>query len=240
VSATARHVAAALCGATTLALAPHAFADDADRAHTHAGFYASVGLGAGFAGASVHTSATAGTLRVGGSAPTTDANGRLSSFTVPFHLLLGGAPLPGLIVGGGHFGNLSPSASSKIDGALSGTLSTFTFGITGPFVDWYPRPRGGFHTIAMLGLADAIEAAAPAGSTSATTRGLLGFGGALGVGYTLWVGRGFDVGLLARAQFGEATFSGATSPANADVVGDDLHEQQLLFNGALLLTAAYH
>lgn len=79
----------------------------------------------------------------------------------------------------------------------------------GPFLDWYPDPRGGFHTQVSLGLAMQVEsdekgnAIKPAG---------IGGAGAFGLGYEWFLGSQFSIGLMARLATGALT----RSPGNGE------------------------
>ena len=123
----------------------------------------------------------------------------VEGFAFSGHVLVGGTPLPGLAIGGGHSGNILPSATRTWNGNTK-TFQTYTFGVTGPFADWYPRPRGGAHILAMAGLSDVIENA-----SGGSSHGLFGFGAVLGLGYDFFVSDNWSLGVLGRGMAGRVS-----------------------------------
>jgi hypothetical protein len=227
--------------AATFALSLASFAAHAEEnkpgSHLHDGFYLSLAAGVGGVHGSVIT--TANDLHDSGSTlQSSRIDSTIDGFTFAGRVLVGGTVFPGLAIGGGHSGNILVSPTRKGNGSSS-NLSTYTFGVTGPFADWYPRAQGGFHLLAMAGLSDVIENA-----SGGSSHGLFGFGGALGAGYDFFVSDNWSFGVLGRGMLGEVSWAGppttiARSPANSDLSGSGLHESQVNYGGALMLTTTY-
>jgi hypothetical protein len=227
--------------ATSLAVLLSSLAARADEAspgsHTHDGFYLSLAAGVGV----VHSNATtsANDLQDASSSMRSSSIATsIEGFALSGHVLVGGTPLRGLAIGGGHSGNILPSATRAWNGSTR-TLHTYTFGVTGPFADWYPWPHGGAHVLAMAGLSDVIENA-----SGGSSQGLFGVGGVLGLGYDVFVSDNWSVGLLGRGMLGQVSWGAARgvvagSPGNPDLIGTGLRESQTMFGGALLITTTY-
>ena len=115
---------------------------------------------------------------------------------------IGGSPVPGLVLGGELFGQQLSKPTIKYDSGTNITLDgNATFGLLGPFIDWYPNPEGGFHVGGMLGLASLSLT-----DTNDVTRAAdHGGGAALSVGYDFWVGRQLSLGILGKAFGGSVT-----------------------------------
>lgn len=122
---------------------------------------------------------------------------------------MGGNIRPGLVLGGGlytarllssHYGADDSSAGQpppELDPAARHLI------VLGPFLDYYPRPSGGLHFQAALGLA---AASTDVGNTDEDERYTAGGGGVVfGVGYEWWVGDEWSVGVLARAMAAAVT-----------------------------------
>src|SRR5262249_43372826 len=102
-------------------------------AHTHDGFYFRLGLGGGYFGGSIDTQQ---------STKVTGGQGAID-------LAFGGPPAAGLVVGGGIYGSGGPG-SWEVNG-VSTSLDNATVSTVGPFVDWYPNPKDGWHLTGMIG-----------------------------------------------------------------------------------------
>jgi hypothetical protein len=116
--------------------------------------------------------------------------------------MVGGAPSPGIIVGGALQLDSLPSKTFTVDQYSAKTgVNLLTIG---PFIDGYPDPRGGFH----LGGTFGFSAARLTNSNSQTfsTDKANGFGLAAWLGYDWWVADQWSVGGLLR-------FSGAHTTA---------------------------
>jgi hypothetical protein len=165
---------------------------------THDGFYFEAALGLGFA----TVSGPAGQSSHGVAA--------LPS------LLAGGTPLRGLVLGGGLIGAVGFAPSGAlVAGAPSDPASprdpSLSLAIVGPFVDYFPDPRGGFHLQALGGYAEL----AARQSDDALAANPAGVGFALGVGQELWIGEQWSAGLLGRFAFALPRYHGISYPTYA-------------------------
>ncbi|HWU90249.1 MAG TPA: hypothetical protein VN253_23455 [Kofleriaceae bacterium] len=140
----------------------------------HDGFYFRLGVGPGYAIATLDTGA--------GSDDSTGAN-------ISTQLAVGWTVRRGLVVGGATFPMvvLSPS----YDGIDAGGQHVSA---TGPFVDYYPNSRKGLHfhggLLFSLGYLDGGDRASHIGA---------GYGASLGVGYDFFVTDEWSIGGIARA-----------------------------------------
>ncbi len=122
-----------------------------------------------------------------------------------FDLQLGGTPARGFVVGGGLFLNgmdhedVRPVGTSRYDYDGPGSIGLLA---VGPFVDYFPDPKGGFHVGGMLGFAALAFDTPSELSTSPyyEDEARVGTGGALGawVGYDWWVAREWSLGIQLR------------------------------------------
>lgn len=154
-------------------------------AFVHDGFYLRLGLGVGGFSAN-------GTLTpdmYGGSV-------KISGAGMGLDLLLGGSISPGLVLGGGLiFQQIVKPDVSLPGGVTASSSNNGNFGVIGPFLQWYPNPRSGFHLSGMVGLA-ALTASNP--ETGESKAGDRGAGLALAGGYDFWVAPQWSIGLDAR------------------------------------------
>lgn len=146
-------------------------------AHVHDGFYFRLAEGYGY------TSITGD-----GPSGRTDVSGGGLATT----LLIGGTPAPGLVVGGGfHFSTADGSlrGGPRNSGAVSGLAPTL-----GPFVDWYPDPKNGWHVGLLAGLGGTSLGDGPVSEASTT------FASTLFGGYDAWIGPEWSLGVFAAAS----------------------------------------
>ena len=151
---------------------------------THDGFYLELGLGLGY----LSTTAEAGPFET-----------TLSGMTIPSHLLLGGTPVPGLVIGGGVMTDYSFSPSGETSGGQTVTLndvSLYLVGI-GAFVNYYLKPEGGLH-IQLFGGFGALEATQNGNAGGSDPVGLII---APGVGYDFFIGSEWSFGVLGRFAY---------------------------------------
>jgi len=161
--------------------------DDDEGRRIHSGFYARAALGPG--------AVTVDRALGGGATPDGPLGATVGGAGCAGELTLGGTPLPGLVTGGTVLLLLVPRASFTDTGTTLQDHGGLRLGLVGPTVDFFPKPRGGFHFLGTVGLAMLTrDGSGPLG------RGFDGRGGALsfGVGYDAWVARDWSVGLLAR------------------------------------------
>jgi len=155
----------------------------------HDGFYLRGSIGHGWMG----TKFSEGLL----------AERRLGGQSGAFDIQLGGSPSPGLALGGGLFiSGMEHEDVRRFGDTEGGDPGTVGMLAVGPFIDYFPDPKGGFHFGGMLGLGalafetaddDDVEA-----SFDDDERG--GGGGAIGawVGYDWWIGREWSLGVQLR------------------------------------------
>ena len=157
----------------------------------HDGFYLRLGLGAG---------------RITTEFRRTDVStleGRGTGASSSFEIALGGTVGSGLVLGGAMVADAAETVISDdvtLDGRpvlREGWVLQYEAVATliGPFVDWYLDDTLGFHVQAAVGLASIdFREGDVVSSRSSSGYGLLG-----GVGYELWVGDQWSMGVLARA-----------------------------------------
>lgn len=150
---------------------------------------------------------SSGTLATGGT-----VEGRNRGIAALSDLALGGTVAPGWVVGGGVYsldlvastfrarGNGAQAVPDELDPGLRG------LSVIGPFVDWYPNVRGGFHAQGALGLATLT--ARVFGDAATSKSEYIAIGGALliGTGYEWWVSDEWSIGVL--GQFGVRVLQG--------------------------------
>lgn len=213
-----------MCFAVPVSLSASALAGEP---RVHDGLHLRLGGGIG------HFSADAETSDIWGSA----AEGTITSTTLALELAVGGSLGGGFFLGGGfypYFG-LNPQAEDARwqNDRADVSFDSASLYILGPMADYYVGPEGGLHLQASVGLAF-LEV----GQGEISTPLLLyrprfpsqsgtGFAWIVGVGYELWAGDDFSMGLLARVLFGMAN-------TESD---DDIKLKSTIVSPALLLTA---
>ena len=175
----------------------------------HDGFYVRLNLGFASQGTTIDDGAAAPNFHARTGALVIDA-------------LVGGAPAPGVILGGSLMFDRMPSTTFDADGFRAKTgVTLFTIG---PFIDGYPDPRGGFHLGGTVGpCLSRLTNGSYFGSTRAT-----GFGLAAWLGYDWWVADQWSVGGLLR-------FSGANTSHSENSSSLSVDTRSI----ALMFTAVY-
>jgi hypothetical protein len=138
-------------------------------------------------------------------------------------LMLGGTVAPGLVLGGGLWGTTLSDA--KFDDGTGGEVLpgvSLNFSQFGPFVDYYPNPRGGLHFLLAGGLATFSMEKVENEEVLANAKG---FTGLAGVGYELWVGKEWSLGATAKLSYARLA------------VGAERHS---LVSPSLFLGATFH
>ena len=170
-----------LCAAFTVT--PAALADP----KTHDGFYLQAAGGLGYLSSSAEVAGT-----------TVSYHG----LSFPSHLLLGGTPGGGFVIGGGFLGDWVPAPSATIEGGgVSGTVEltdvTLTLIGLGPFIDFYPDPAKGLHFQALVGWGG-LEASYQGNAGGSDPTGLvLSIGG----GHEWWVSTQWSIGVMGRLVY---------------------------------------
>jgi hypothetical protein len=152
------------------------------------------------------------------------AEGRATGPSVSFELAAGGTVGNGLVVGGAVFVEQIANPSIEVnEEPVEQDVSVGTFVLAGPMIDWYLDPTGGLHLQAGVGGAS-ITLRDSSGQEDRDNRPI-GGGGAVGIGYDIWVADQVSLGVLARGLFASLTNDGLRHTVNA---------------GALLVTVTYH
>jgi len=170
--------------------APPALADE----KTHDGFYLQLAGGFGY---------LSSTAESGGYSVT------YSGVALPSQLLLGGTLGGGFVLGGGFFGDYVPAPNAEQSGGgvtVSGSLNDVTLTLIGigPFMDFYPDPKGGLHFQGLVGFG-AMEATFQGNSGGSDPTGVVL---SLGVGHDWWVGREWSIGVMGRFVYAPLSLNG--------------------------------
>jgi hypothetical protein len=177
----------------------------------------------------------------------------ISGFLLADDLALGGSPIPGLVIGGGVFSAsapapkdaatassivtmVSPSGSPIGQGSVYITANVTTGSIStiqlGPFVDYYPNPKFGFHMLGATGLGILLwgKGTPGRGCADITTGGNtyhdcgpmtvptkndngLGWSGLVGVGFEGFVSEQWSLGGMMRIMYSYGKVSDYTMTA---------------------------
>jgi hypothetical protein len=120
-------------------------------------------------------------------------------------IAIGGTVAPGWVIGGGIFTadlvastyRASGSSASVPPSELDPGLRNVT--LVGPFVDFYPEVRGGFHVRGALGVSTLTPQVFGHPGTQRSEYLALGGGLMLGVGYDWWVADEWSIGVMSQA-----------------------------------------
>jgi hypothetical protein len=119
-------------------------------------------------------------------------------------IYLGGMPVRGLAIGGFLSGASAVGPSITVNGfSASDSNTSLTLVTVGPYIDYYPEPRKGFHILGTLGYAN-VKASFDDGTLSANSSA----GGptiGVGIGYDWWVGRDWSIGILGRFTYAQTS-----------------------------------
>lgn len=139
----------------------------------HEGFYLRVNAGLGWVGSEF--------------APKGGPDVSASGSDLALDLLVGAAPTPGVTLGGAVFSHLVLAHKLDPSDADVGSSDMKLF-LIGPFIDGFPRTKGGFDVGASVGVA----------SLSLGDIDTLGVGATGWLGYTAWVGDEWSIGSVGR------------------------------------------
>ena len=158
-------------------------------AFVHDGFFLRMAIGGGWLGGSAN-------LDTQSNATVPDYS--LKGGGVALDFQIGGAVVPGVILGGelAFQQAINPTLSQNGYDTNSNAKFTMNFVMLGPFIDWYPDPKGGFHFGGMIGLAGLTTTDPDADDQTTSSAG--GFGGGVHIGYDWWVAPEWSVGVLAK------------------------------------------
>lgn len=136
----------------------------------------------------------------------------------------GGALFPGFFLGGTASDiTVNQASFSQNDVSLytpyNLRMNLFTFG---PYVDWYPSPRGGFHILGSFG---------PSNLTLSAVSNVSATGGYVsgGVGYDWWISRQCTLGVLGKLTYSSETYTDNNGSFAENTSG-----------GAVLFSVSYH
>jgi hypothetical protein len=128
----------------------------------------------------------------------------LHGWAPALEVYLGGTPVRGLAIGGFLNGASAIGPSATFNG------TTVNFGTTdltlvtlGPYIDYYPNPRKGFHILGTLGFARLTASYNDGGFAASDSATGFTVGG--GIGYDWWVGRDWSIGILGRFTFADTS-----------------------------------
>jgi len=158
----------------------------------HDGFYVRMSFGFGSQSTTIDDGAPAPNFTA------TDA-------TLVFNGLVGGAPAPGVILGGSLALDSLPSTTFEADAYRAKTGASLLS--IGPFIDGYPNPRGGFHLGGTIGPSFA-RLTSNTGFAGTKAKGI---SLAAWLGYDWWVADQWSLGGLLRLS-GANNWSSNTSP----------------------------
>jgi hypothetical protein len=174
-------------------------------AFTHDGFYLRGGLGVGGLSASPSIDGE----------PQTNVS--MLGGGIGAAAMIGGALSPGVFLGGAVFLQQAFNPQYKENGVTyqSNTDKSLNFGFIGPFIDWYPHPRDGFHVGGFVGFAR-LTMTNPNGD--ATSYSPIGGAGGFLLGHDFWVDPHWCLGLSLHAVGGRvAGTPELTQPTNSRV-----------------------
>jgi hypothetical protein len=164
-------------------------------ARVHDGFYLRVGWGFGVFDERLESD----DLASGGS-----IKARNRGISSTSDIAIGGTVAPGWVIGG-LIGSVDMIASTlRTSGASLTEIPTEidpglrNSSLIGPFVDWYPNVRGGFHAQAAIGLATLTPRLFGHPATDDSEYLAVGGGLMLGAGYEWWVADEWSIGVLTQ------------------------------------------
>jgi hypothetical protein len=192
---------------------------------THDGFYMRLAIGGG---------ALSSTDDVGGGRLSLDIKGAGPAFDMMF----GGTLSGGVVLGGGMVFQQATKPTYKFLNTEAKSENNVSFGVLGPFIDWFPDPKGGFHFGGLLGAAILTvddASGTSSSSSSTTTASASGTGGALFGGYDVWVADQWSLGVLLRAAAGSTKTDSA-----ATTLGQTFEEKQSTSTFAVLFSVLDH
>lgn len=163
-------------------------------AFEHDGFYLRFGMGFGSYGERFESKSTS---RYGGK-----SGGDASGFATVTEIAIGGTVAPGLVLGGGVYTTSLVTSSFDADEDVTVPKELEpdrrNFALVGPFVDWYPNPRKGFHLQGAVGLATLNDGWEKHDDHNEPEYVALGGGLMFGVGYEWFVAEEWSLGMMAR------------------------------------------
>jgi len=194
-----------------LLLSPRPCTDQPGRSdYLHDGFFASVRAGVALLDSHVETEPPVAPFRT-----------RTRGIGQSAEIAVGGTPETGLVLGGSIWtARIDPTfveggrVVAPDDDSVKVTTARF-----GPFLDWYPDPRRGFHTSLTMAFAFQIESDTKGNPVRPPS---LGAALAVGTGYEWFVGRDFSFGFIARVALSDTARRTAGSDERTLSLAPDL------------------
>jgi hypothetical protein len=123
---------------------------------------------------------------------------------LPISISIGGTPSKGFVFGGTLGFAYLPRPTITLDGKTQyanepGTNQTGLWYEVGPFIDVYPNPTKGFRIHGAITFAY-LDKPRPVADESSDNAAGIAFSG--GVGYDLWIGNQWSVGVLGKLTYG--------------------------------------
>lgn len=186
--------------------------------HRHDGFFLRLGIGGGYLWNTMKEA---------------NFETKVRGSVIPMEVLIGGAIVPGVVVGGGLW--ITPGAQLHTEGSGAGSLAAsdlqMTFFQLGPFVDYYLDPKQGFHLLFAATLAGfklspkndlngSLSSAQDFNSINAN-----GFAATFGVGQEFFIGDQWSAGGMLRLTY-----------ANLDDTNLDVTTNHQIWSPALVAT----
>jgi len=195
-------VLAAGCAAAMVFAAGSAKADP----RTHDGFFLRLGLNLGPAFVTE-------SYEVNGQSGGEDL--KISGFSTGFDVLLGGTPVPGLVIGGGLLGVATSNPTLKQGDVEVEADGTMLLAGAAAFVNYHFDPTQGFNLQGLVGYGALDYVDSDGGSGGNDPTGIL-FG--IGAGYDFWISDEWSIGPFGRVLMGslssEASAGGFTAEAS--------------------------
>ncbi|MEZ4220962.1 MAG: autotransporter domain-containing protein [Polyangiaceae bacterium] len=166
--------------------------------HNHDGFYLNLGLNFGYSMVSWSVDG-AGSL-----------DQDLSGLSSGFDLLIGGTPVPGLVIGGGLIGVRTSDPKIKTGSVETTADGTMLLAGLSLFGQYYFDPAEGFFLQGQLGYAvlDFVNSNGSSGGNDPT-----GFLVGVGAGYDFWIGEQWSVGPVARFLYASTSVEAGAAKA---------------------------
>jgi hypothetical protein len=194
--------------------------------HEHDGFYLRVSVGGASLDVQRHTDTGAS-----GSVAFAGDGSRIQGASLFTELSAGATPLRGFVVAATLLFNGVPATELRMASGSRIDLGTpLVFAMLGPTVDVFPDPARGFHVGGGIGLATST---AGVEDPVFSTIGGLGAGLTLALGYDVWTGDDWSVGLAARGIV--ARIDGQDEAEKG--VG---HEHDVISSASIAMTLLYH
>lgn len=135
---------------------------------------------------------------------------------IPLEIMLGGAIVPGLVLGAGIWATPLTHPKMEYQGE-TGDITGYRvqFSRLGPFVDYYPNPSDGFHILGELAYSAFSITEDKTDVLVANVKGIAVTGGA---GYEWWIGAQWSMGIMGKFSYAHLSGDGETHTLIAPVL----------------------